>query len=102
MHVTIRRYSIHPGSTQQLVDLINDEFLPTISRAAKFIAYYAVDEGDGDISTVSIFEDEAAAMASNHLAATWVMKNVAALISQPPKIISGVVVASAESGAVIS
>ncbi|WP_063768774.1 hypothetical protein [Verrucomicrobium sp. BvORR034] len=102
MHVTIRRYSIHPGSTQRLIDLINEEFLPTISQAPKFIAYYAVDEGDGDISAVSIFEDEQSALASNHLAAAWVMKNVAALISQPPKIISGEVVAMAESGMAIS
>ncbi|HSJ01257.1 MAG: antibiotic biosynthesis monooxygenase [Verrucomicrobium sp.] len=102
MHVTIRRYSIHPGSTQQLIDLINEQFLPTISQAPHFVAYYAVDEGDGDITAVSIFEDEASAKASNHLAATWVMKNVASLISQPPKIISGEVVAMAEAGMAIS
>ena len=95
MHMTIRRYTIHPGSTQELVARIKSGFLPIISKAPNFIAYYAVDEGDGGVSTVSIFEDEASASASNAMAATWVMQNVASLISVPPKIISGEVVAEA-------
>ena len=93
MYITIRRYSIHPGSTLELVERIRNSFVPLISRASGFIAYYAVDEGDGDVSAVSIFVDEASAEASNHLAAEWIMKNVAYLISSPPKIIAGNVVA---------
>jgi hypothetical protein len=93
MHVTIRRYHIHPGSTQQLIDLINEQFVPTIRGARNFIAYYAFDEGDGDVSSVSVFADEPSAQASNQIASDWVMKNAATLISVPPKIISGEVVA---------
>jgi len=93
MYITIRRYSIHPGSTQELVDRIRNGFVPLISRVQNFVAYYAVDEGDGDVSAVSIFTDEASAEASNQLAAEWIMKNVAYLISSPPKIIAGYVVA---------
>ena len=92
--MTIRRYTIRPGSTKELVDRIESDFLPIISRAPQFVAYYAIDEGDGDVSAVSIFEDEASAEASNAIAAAWVMKNVASLITVPPKIISGEVVAS--------
>jgi hypothetical protein len=95
MHVTIRRYTIHPGSTTVLIERINSSFLPIISKAPNFVAYYAFDEGDGDVSAISIFKDEASAKASNDIASAWVMKNVAALISVPPKIISGEVVASA-------
>lgn len=97
MHVTIRRYHIHPGSTQQLIDLINNEFVPTISSAPNFISYYAIDEGDGDVSAVSVFEDEASAQASNLIASRWVMQKASSLISVPPKIISGEVVAFAGS-----
>jgi hypothetical protein len=95
MHVTIRRYSIHPGSTQELLEQVRTSFLPILSKATNFVAYYAVDEGDGDISTISIFKDEASANASNDIAAQWAMKNVAHMISRPPKIISGEVVAEA-------
>jgi len=95
MHATIRRYHIHPGSTQQLIDLINEEFVPTISSAPNFISYYAIDEGDGDVSAVSVFEDEASAQASNLIASRWVMQKASSLISVPPKIISGEVVAFA-------
>ena len=94
MHITIRRYSIQPGSTQELVERIQQSFVPAISRLPRFVAYYAVDEGDGDVSAVSIFEDEASAAASNQMAADWILKNVAYLITAPPKIISGEVVAS--------
>ena len=95
MHITIRRYSIHPGSTKELVERITSGFVPIISKAPNFVAYYAVDEGNGDVSAISIFKDEASAKASNDIAAAWVMKNVASLISVPPRIISGEVVASA-------
>ena len=89
MHITIRRYSIHPGSTKALVEHIQNSFVPIISKAPNFVAYYAVDEGDGDVSAISIFQDKASADASNAMAAGWVMKTVASLISVPPKIISG-------------
>lgn len=97
MHMTIRRYSIRPGSTQELVARIKSEFIPVICQAPNFIAYHAVDEGDGDVSTVSLFEDEASAEASNAIAAKWVMQNVSSLITVPPKIISGEVVATASA-----
>lgn len=95
MHITIRRYSINAGATKELVEHIRSGFLPIISQAPKFVAYYAIDEGDGDVSAISIFEDEESAQASNHMAATWVLKNLGSLISVPPKIIAGDVVASA-------
>ena len=94
MHMTIRRYSINAGATAELVEHIRQGFLPIISRAPKFIAYYAIDEGDGDVSSVSIFEDEASAEASDHMAATWVLRTLGHLISQPPKIIAGDVIVS--------
>lgn len=97
MHVTIRRYHIHPGSTQELIERIRSGFVPLISKAPNFVAYYAFDEGDGDVSSVSVFKDEASARASNDIASAWVMKNVASLISVPPKIISGEVVASSRA-----
>src|ERR1700742_4392312 len=93
MHVTIRRYAINAGSTQELLEQIRTSFMPIISAAPNFVSYYAVDEGDGDISTISIFLDEESATASNGMAANWAMKNVAHLISRPPKIVSGEVVA---------
>ncbi len=89
MHVTIRRYNLNPGHSQQFVTLIQDEFLPLVRQAPKFVSYYALHEGDGVVSTVSMFEDESAAMNSNHLASNWVLTRVGSLISQPPKIISG-------------
>ena len=100
MHVTIRRYHIHPGATQELVEMIREKFVPLIQQTPNFIAYYAIDEGDGDVSAISIFEDEESALASNNLAANWIMQNLSKLISMPPKIISGDVVATTEDAVV--
>ncbi|TLD72373.1 hypothetical protein FEM03_03175 [Phragmitibacter flavus] len=77
-----------------LVEVIREKFLPLIQQTPNFVAYYAIDEGDGDVSAVSIFEDESSALASNELAAKWIMQNLSNLITMPPKIISGDVVAS--------
>lgn len=96
MHITIRRYHLHPGHTQELVDKIQQEFVPIIQKAPKFVSYYAFDEGDGDVSSVSVFEDEEGASASNEIASRWVMSRVSYLISVPPKIISGNVVVTAD------
>ena len=97
MHITIRRYRIHAGLTQDLLERIRTSFVPVISKLPNFVAYYAVDEGDRDISGISIFKDEASAKASKAIASDWVMKNIASLISVPPQIIAGEVVASAEA-----
>jgi hypothetical protein len=95
MHITIRRYQIHPGSTSKLIEAIQEKFLPIIQKAPNFIGYYAIDEGDGNVSAVSLFEDEESALASNQLAANWILQNLSNLITMPPKITSGDVVASA-------
>jgi hypothetical protein len=93
MHITIRRYHINVGATQELVERVRTGFMPLLSKAPKFVSYYAIDEGDGDITTISVFEDEDSARASNEIASKWAMQNVSSLISMPPKIIAGEVVA---------
>ena len=41
-----------------------------------FIAYYMIDCGEGVVTTVSVFEDQAGADQSNAVAAEWVQENV--------------------------
>lgn len=49
--------------------------MPIIEGSPGFVAYFGVDHGDGDVATVSIFEDEAGAEESNRRAAGWVKDN---------------------------
>lgn len=90
MFVSIRKYpTIAP---QEVARRVNEGFLPLISSAQGFIAFYGVDSGDGDWMAVCIFETQEQAEQSNTAASEWVKANVAPLITGPPEIIGGQIV----------
>jgi hypothetical protein len=97
MHVSIRKYKLnsHDAKTRgELTRLINDIFLPQISKAPGFVSYYAVDSGSGTLATVSVFQSQSEAEESNRQAADFVKNNLPALTSGPPEITSGEVIVS--------
>lgn len=51
---------------------------------------------EGVVATISVFEDEAGAEASNRLAAEYVRENVEPLIEGPPEITQGGVLVRVE------
>ncbi len=89
MYATIRRYKVNPGTEAEITKLINEEFVPIISKGPGFIAYYFVDAGNGVLATVSIFQDQAGAEESNAKAADWVKQSIASFISDAPEITAG-------------
>ena len=91
MYASIRRYSTVKGASAELAQRVNQGFLPIISSAPGFIAYYVVDAGNDEVASVSIFQDQAGAEASNREAADWVKANLATLVAGAPDITAGVV-----------
>ena len=89
MHLAIRRYQIDPASVDAVMQQINEGFTPLIKDADGFLAYYALKAGDGEIATVSVFEDQAGAEESIKMAADWIRQNMAALLPNPPEITAG-------------
>ena len=89
MYIAVRRYKIKPGSIDEVMGSVSEGFVPLISQASGFIAYYAVDAGNDIVFSVSIFQDQAGADASTRLAADWVKQNLAALAEGPPEITAG-------------
>ncbi len=89
MYASIRRYQVDPGSVDEVVRQAEEVFVPIISGAPGFNAYYLVNAGDGVVATVSVFENQAGAEESNKLAADWVKDNLAALVTGPPEITAG-------------
>jgi hypothetical protein len=89
MHVAIRRYQVDPGSVSEITRHVNEGFIPIIKDVEGFLAYYVVNAGAGEVATVSVFEDQAGAEESIRVAADWVRQNLAALLPNPPEIISG-------------
>jgi len=93
MFASVRRYEgIDPGSVDEVMQLVHEGFSNIISQAPGFIAYYALDAGDGVIASISVFEDQAGADESNRMAADWVAENLAAYIQTPPLTTAGDVV----------
>ncbi len=91
MYASIRRYKTSPGAAAELARRVNQGFVPIISKAPGFVAYYVVDAGNDVVASVSVFQDQAGAEESNRMAADWVKENIASLVSGPPEITAGTV-----------
>ncbi len=92
MYASVRRYDgVDPSSVAEVMRLVGAEggFASILSTAPGFIAYYAIDAGDGVVASISIFADQAGAEESNRLAADWVKQHLAAHLPNPPQITAG-------------
>ena len=94
MFAVIRRYNVHEGMTRRMLQRVNADFAPLMSRIRGLVAYYAIDGGDNTVATVSVFTDRYGAEESNRVAADWVAKNIARMVRTAPVIVMGEVGAS--------
>ena len=88
MYVAVRRYE---GATdpQRVAQLVDEIFVPIISELPGFVAYYAVDAGDGVVLSTSVFEHKDAEEQSTFLAGEFVAEHLATLLPNPPQITAG-------------
>ena len=93
MYAAIRRYHTDPDTLDEVVRQVNEGFVPLISEMSGFVAYFALDAGQGEFGTVSVFEDQASAEESNRVAEEWVKENLGELLPTPPDFAAGEVVA---------
>jgi hypothetical protein len=93
-YLTVRRYDGVPNS-KEAARQVQEGFIPLISKIPGFISYYWVDEADGVMVSVSVFETREAEEESNRLAADFVKQHIAPLLPNPPQITAGQVVARA-------
>jgi hypothetical protein len=89
MHLSIRHYQVDPASVEEIIRRVQTTFTPVIRRAPGFVAFYAVDGGEGRITSISIFADKAGAEASVPLAAEHISKHLAGLFPTPPQLVAG-------------
>ena len=101
MHLAIRYYRVDPDSVEEVMRRVDEGFVPIISSAPGFLAYYALNGEDGTLATVSIFEDQSGAQESVRMAKDFVEEDLASLIPDSPEVLAGEVVvheASEEEG----
>ena len=68
---------------------VRDIFLPALLETPGFFGYYTLNDGDGALVAISIFESEEAALASNDMAAEFVAEHLAEFDLGTPVRISG-------------
>jgi Antibiotic biosynthesis monooxygenase len=91
MHAVIREYQVDAGSVDEIVRRAEAGFVPLISRAPGFVSYRLATGENGEVITVSTFEDESGADASVTAAAGWVRENLAELVPTAPEVTGGAV-----------
>ena len=90
MYATIRRYRLAEGaSVEELMNRVQQGFVPIVSRVPGFVAYHAIDVGDGVLVSVSVFDGRDSAEESTRRAAEWVEQELTELVAGPPEVEHG-------------
>jgi hypothetical protein len=94
MHATVRRYELGAGSrgmgsVKELTRRCQEELVPTLAELDGFSAFYVVDTGNGIISSVSIFENEAASEKGNDVVKKFFKERLQGLLQANPQVTSG-------------
>jgi hypothetical protein len=90
MYASIRYYQT--SQPDEVRRQVHEHFLPIISLAPGFQAYYLVNAGQSIQISVSIFDTQAGAEESNRLAQAWVRRSVQPLLLGAPDMHVGEVV----------
>ena len=90
--LTVRRYE---GVTdpKEAARVVEEGFVPLISKLPGFISYYWTDGENNVMISVSVYTNKEAEEESNRVAADFVKQHMAALLPNPPRVTSGHVVA---------
>jgi len=89
MFAVIRHYHFDKKDSTEIDRLIQNQFVPIISKAQGFVRYYWLDTGAGEGASFGVFKDKAGADESVRLAADFVRTKMAALLRQKPEVIEG-------------
>src|SRR4051794_30272790 len=71
MFASIRRYNLARGSMDELMRRVDESFAEQIAAQEGFVCYDAIELDDGELVTISMFEDPRQAEASRDLAQRW-------------------------------
>ncbi len=95
-YMAIRKYNIIPGTGEEFLHRVQAGFVPIISRIPGFIAYDALQVGNDQIVSISVFDTPLGVVESTPRALQWVQENIAGLIQGMPEVMAGQVGASSE------
>lgn len=83
MFATIRYYRTDPDSVEAVARRVREDFAPSIRETPGFVAYFVLNPREGELVSVSVFEERQAAEESNRKAEEWVSENLSDLLPSP-------------------
>jgi hypothetical protein len=89
VYVTIRKYADKGALIEGLMPPVRDGFVPLLRRAAGFKGYCAFASEDGDVVSVTIFDDRLSALRADDRVREWVVSNLRDLLPNPPEVTEG-------------
>ncbi len=101
MYATVRTYQGKPDQMDEMLQKLDETFMPRISQADGFCGYQAIDTGDGGLVTVSCFESLDQAEASTEMAADFIRDELSDMDLERVDVKSGDVRVSKETEAVL-
>jgi hypothetical protein len=77
------------GAVKELTRRCQEELVPTLAALDGFSAYYVVDTGNGILSSVSVFENEASSEQGNDVVKKFFKERLQGLLQANPQVTSG-------------
>jgi hypothetical protein len=87
-YTVIRRYTLS-GSADQVVQELNNGFLPLLRQADGFVSYSVVTSENNGLTTIAVFESQAQQESAAQSESDWVQQNLASLLPTPAEQIHG-------------
>jgi heme-degrading monooxygenase HmoA len=91
---SVRRYALRAGSIAALMHIVDEVFAGQIEAMDGFEAYHALDCSGGEIASISLLRDAAAAEESDELAVEFVRRELGAFDIERTEVIGGEVLVS--------
>ena len=83
MFAAIRYYRTDPDSIESVVRRVKEDFVPIIRATPGFVSYFVLTPRQGEIVSVSVFEEQQGAEESHLKAEEWVRQNLSELLPSP-------------------
>lgn len=83
MFAAIRYYRTEPDEVESVTRRVKEDFVPFIRETPGFVSYFVLTPRQGEIVSVSVFEDQRGAEESNTMAEDWVRRNLSELLPSP-------------------
>jgi len=97
MFVSIRTYRVGTGSIDDVMHRVDRDLADAFAREPGFVSYEVAQTGERTVASITMFQNQAEAEASNRLAAQWVAEELTEFDVESMGVISGAVMVSRAS-----